>query len=105
MVDLLHIAPPFESSSAAFVLAEPTAPTGAPQHHDDQYIVLCRLHPSRTRALSGSLRSRTLSTLCVLLCLDPLCVALFVRPNGHPEPEQALPTARGIQGGPRATAG
>ena len=92
-------------TSLELVLAEPTAHPGAPQHHDDQCIHRARLHPSRARALSGSLRSHTLSTLCVLLCLDPLCVALFVRPNGHPEPEQALPLARGMQGGPRATAG
>ena len=104
-IDLLQTSPSVAVPSAAAVLAKPTAHPGAPQHHDDQDIVLCRLHPSRARALSGSLRSHTLSTLCVLLCLDPLCVALFVRPNGHPEPEQALPTARGVQDGPRATAG
>ena len=83
----------------------PTAHTGASQHRDDQDIVLCCSTHSHTQALSGALHSPTLSTFCVLLCLDPLCVALFVRPNGHPEPEQALPTARGMQGGPCATAG
>ena len=45
-----------------------------------------------------------LPSACVL-CLDLLCVALFVRTNGHPELDQALVTARGVQDGPRATAG
>ena len=105
---LLHFftsPPPCESSSAAFVVADPTAPTGAPQHRNDPTDMRASLDLPLARAPTRRLRPRTLSTLCVLLCLDPLCVALFVRPNGHPEPEQALPTARGIQGGPRATAG
>ena len=61
-VDILHIAPPFESSPAAFVRAEPTAHPGASQHRDDQAVVLHRPHLPHARALSGCLPSTTLST-------------------------------------------
>jgi len=81
------------------------AHAGASQHHDDKDIGLRLFHTHHARAPFGLLRSHTLSTLCVLLCLDLLCVALFVRPNGHPELDQALTTARGVQYGPRVTAG
>ena len=60
MVDLLHIAPPFESSSAAFVVAEPTAPAGAPQHRNDPTDMRASLALPLARAPTRRLRPRTL---------------------------------------------
>ena len=59
MVDLLHIAPPFEYSPAAFVVAELTAQTGAPQCHNTQTDMLSPLPLTLARALTRRLRPRT----------------------------------------------
>ena len=103
--ELTMVAPLKLCRATLLAAAHLRAHAGASQHHDDKDIGLRLFHTHRSRAPFGLLRSHTLATLCVLLCLDSLCVALFVRPNGHPELDQALATARGVQDGPRATAG
>ena len=60
---LLHFftsPPPCESSSAAFVIAEPTAPTGAPQHRTTPTDMLSSLPLPLARELTRRLRPRTL---------------------------------------------